>query len=248
MTDFLANLLSIVGFIVVGAGAIGTFAWWLFRTFSERWLNAKFEERLAAYKHEQQKELEHLKFSINAQMDRATKLHQREFEALPEAWARLMDAHGIIMSVVSRHQSLADLNTMRPDQLEDFIVNGKSGSKLAEWQRQLIRDAKDKTSAFRNQIEPFKIARARKASRKFYLYFRKNGIFIREPIKQQFDVLDELMLSALTEHQMNFQHQTREFKSIDRLSSEGEKMVKAPEAEVQKRLWDSTRQETTSST
>jgi len=52
------------------------------------------------------------------------------------------------------------------------------------------------------------------------------------------------MLAALSEHEMNFQHQTREYASIDRLNSEGEKMVKALEAEVQKRLWDSTRQDT----
>src|SRR5947207_131508 len=101
----LSDFFAAIGYIVVGAGAVGAFVWWLFRTFSEKWLNAKFEERLAAYKHEQQKELEHLKFSINAQMDRATKLHQKEFEAFPEAWARLMDAQGIMTSVVSRHPS-----------------------------------------------------------------------------------------------------------------------------------------------
>jgi hypothetical protein len=206
------------------------------RMFSEKWLNAKFEESLAAYKHEQQKELEHLKFSINAQMDRATKLHRREFEALPEAWARLMDAYGIIIGVVSRYQSTPDLNSMTPDQQEDFLAT----SKLAEWQRHLVRDAKDKNSVYRNQFEPHKIGAARKATRKFYLYFRRNGIFIREPIKQQFEELDELMRSALSEHEMNFQHQTREFKSIDRLAAEGERMAKALEAEVQKRLWDST--------
>ena len=131
-----------------------------------------------------------------------------------------MDAHGTIMSVVSRLQSTPDLNSMRPDQLEDFIVH----SELAEWQRQLVRDEKDRTNAYRNQIEPFKIARARKATRKFILYFRKNGIFIREPIKQQFEAFDRLLFAALTEHEMNFQHQTREFTSIDRLASEGEKM------------------------
>jgi hypothetical protein len=233
----LSDFFAVIGYIAVGSGIVGTFVWWLFRTFSEKWLNTKFEERLAAYKHEQQKELEHLKFAINAQMDRATKLHQKEFEALPEAWGRLMDAYGIIQSVVSRLQSTPDLNAMAADQREDFIIN----SKLAEWQRQLVRDAKDKTSIYRNQIEPFKIAKARKASRKFFLYFRKNGIFIREPIKQQFDSLDQLTQSALSEHVMNFQHQTREFESISRLASEGEKMVKALEAEVQKRLWDSTR-------
>jgi hypothetical protein len=111
--------------------SVGTFAWW-FRTFSEKWLNAKFEERLAAYKHEQQKELEHFKFSINAQMDRATKLHQRYVEALPEAWARLMRAHGFVISLVSRLQSTPDPSSMRSDQLEDFLTS----SKLAEWQQQ----------------------------------------------------------------------------------------------------------------
>jgi hypothetical protein len=235
--NLFSDVFAFIGYAVVGAGVVGTAVWWLFRTFSSKWLTAKFEERLAAYKHEQQKELEQLKFAINAQMDRATKLHQKEFEALPECWGRLMDAYGIILSVVSRMQSTPDLNSMQPNQLQDFLTN----SELAEWQRQLIRGDKDKTKTYRNQIEPFKIARARKATQEFYLYFRKNGIFIREPIKLQFDALDQVMLAALSEHTMNFQHQTREFVSIDRLAREGEKMVKTLEAEVQKRLWDSTR-------
>jgi hypothetical protein len=43
----------------------------------------------------------------------------------------------------------------------------------------LVRDAEDKTNSYRNHIEPFKIARVKKASRKFCFYFRKDGIFIR---------------------------------------------------------------------
>jgi hypothetical protein len=241
--NMFSHFLAVIGSIVVGTGAIGIIgagAWLLFRMFSEKWLNAKFEERLAAYKHEQQKELEHLKFAINAQMDRATKLHQKEFEALPEAWGRLMDAHGVIMSVVSRYQSTPNLSEMRPGQLEDFLEN----SELAEWQRQAVRDAEDKTAEYRNQFEPFKIAHARTATRDFFLYFRKNGIFIRDPIKRRFDAIDQLMHSALKEHEMNFQHHTREFKYIDLLASEGEKMVRALETEVQTILWDATRQQT----
>jgi predicted Zn-dependent protease with MMP-like domain len=233
--NIISNLLAAFGAVVIGAGAVGAFAWWLFRQFSERWLNAKFEERLAAYKHEQQKELEHLKFAINAQMDRATKLHQREFDALPEAWAKLMHAYGIIISLVSRGQSMPDLSRMTPAQLDDFLEH----SKLASWERETVRESPDKTNAYRNAIEPFKIARGRKASQKFYLYFRSNGIFIREPIKQKFVELDNLLLAAMSEHQMNFQDRTREFGSIDKLASEGETMLKSLEAEIQKRLWDS---------
>jgi hypothetical protein len=232
----LFNFLATIGAVVVGAGAIGAFAWWLFRLFSEKWLNAKFEERLASYKHEQQKELEHLRFTINAQMDRATKLHLKEFESLPEAWARLVEAYGIIRTIVARYQSTPDISSMNVAQLEDFLTN----SKLAEWQRQAVRDASNKTDEYRNQVEPFKIARARKATRRFYVYFRKNGIFIRDPIKEQFVKLDELLLSAMSEHEMNFQHKTREFRSIDMLGSQGETMLKNLEFEIQKRLWDST--------
>jgi hypothetical protein len=62
----------------------------LFKVLGEKWLNAKFEERLAQYKHAQQKEIEQLRFRINSLMDRTTKLHQHEFDVLPEAWSRLM--------------------------------------------------------------------------------------------------------------------------------------------------------------
>jgi hypothetical protein len=46
--NFVSDVFTTIGFIVVGTGAVGAFAWWLFRLFSEKWLNSKFEERLAA--------------------------------------------------------------------------------------------------------------------------------------------------------------------------------------------------------
>ena len=227
--DAVSALFVTIGYLVIGAGAICTFVW-----FREKWLNAKFEERLAAYRRELQNKLDHLKFSVDVRIDRATKLHHREFETLSESWARLTNANGIIVSVTSRFQSAPDLNNMRSDQLEDFI----SHSALADWEQQAVRDAKDKTSEYRKWFEPHKIAEARRANDKFHRYFRKNGVFIREPLKRQFEALHELMRAALSEHEMNFRDLTREFKSINHLASDGETMVKALEAETQKVLWD----------
>ncbi len=240
MIDILNNLAAAFGYVVLALAAVSGTAWWIFRTFSERWLNAKFAERLETLKHEQQKELAELKFAIDAQMDRTTKLHQLEFETLPKAWRLLMNSYGTAREVTSRMQSTPDINAMSDVQREDFLVEGLIGKKLAAWQRQKIREAADKTAELRNQWEPFKIARAKRASAKFYKYFRANGIFIRESLKTKFDELDRLVLAAISGHQMNFQHKTREFKSIDRLAEEGEAMIKALEVEVQKRLWDST--------
>lgn len=240
MIDILNNLAAVFGYVVLALTAISGTAWWLFRTFSERWLNAKFAERLETLKHEQQKELAELKFAIDAQMDRTTKIHQLEFETLPKAWRLLMNSYGTAREVTSRVHSTPDLNAMSDVQREDFLVEGMIGKELAEWQRQKIRVATDKTAELRNQWEPFKIARAKGASAKFYKYFRANGIFIRESLKTKFDELDRLVLAAISDHQMNFQHKTREFKSIDRLAHDGEAKIKALEIEVQKRLWDST--------
>lgn len=65
------------------AGLAG-FAYWLFKQFSEKWLTAKFNERLQAYKHQQQKELDELRFKISGLLDRTTKLYQRELRFCPK--------------------------------------------------------------------------------------------------------------------------------------------------------------------
>lgn len=236
------TLASILGYVVVGVvglSGIGAVLLWLFRTVAEKWLGAKFDRQLAAFKHEQQIEIERLKLAVSAQLDRATRLHQREFDVLPKAWGKLKDAYGIAVELVSRGQAFPDLNSMTSSaQLEDFLTS----SSLADWQCDLVRAATDKTDAYRNQYEPHRISRAKRASAKFYLYFQRNGIFIRPSIKEKFDKVDELILNALTEKQSNFQHGLWSFEASDKLRSEGKEILDDLEAVIQKRLWDSTDQ------
>src|SRR6266478_2766141 len=131
------DLLALVGGgVAVVAGTVAL-AYWLFKLFSEKWLTAKFEERLAAYKHQQQKELEELRFKISSLMDRTTKLYQREFEVLPEAWAKLVIAHATVQGVVSALQQYPDLDRMNDKQLEEFVQT----SQLKQWQKDELRDS-----------------------------------------------------------------------------------------------------------
>jgi hypothetical protein len=51
--------------------------------------------------------------------------------------------------------------------------------------------ARDKTTEFNKQTEPLRIEQAKKVTSKFFFIFAKNGIFIREPIKQQFEALTD---------------------------------------------------------
>jgi hypothetical protein len=63
------EIFAAIGAFILGSGAISAIAFGLFKVLGEKWLNAKFEERLAEYKHAQQKEIEQLRFRINALMD-----------------------------------------------------------------------------------------------------------------------------------------------------------------------------------
>jgi hypothetical protein len=50
MRDTLTNLLALAGGGAVVIAAIAGFSYWLFKLFSEKWLTARFNERLEDYK------------------------------------------------------------------------------------------------------------------------------------------------------------------------------------------------------
>jgi hypothetical protein len=231
------DLLALVGGGAAIVASTVALAYWLFKLFSEKWLTAKFDERLAAYKHEQQKELEQLRYKINSLMDRTIKLHQREFEILPEAWAKLSDAFLSVASIVAGLQSYPDLNRLSEPHLAEVL----SKSDLPSWKQDEIRAASDKTSAYTSELKWQRKNVARKEYFEFHDYLRKNGVFIREEMKSKFTELSQLIYMALIEHEMNLENphdKTLREHSL-KLMKEGEDIRKVLEALVQGRLWDS---------
>lgn len=238
MLDTLTNLLALAGGSAVIIAAIAGFSYWLFKLFSEKWLTGKFNERLEAYKHRQQRELEELRFKINALMDRTMKLHQREFDVLPEAWSKLVMAHGHVYAITLGMQQVADLDRMTSDHLDEFLEK----SPLDRWEKEAIKREPKKTDYYTRAISFNKAFEARSTYREFYVYFRKNGIFIRHEIKIQFDALCELIHGALVERELELQHEGK-FKAIwesrSKLAKEGDALMKRLEEDIQNRLWDS---------
>jgi hypothetical protein len=233
------SFLAALGALVGAGGTIAAISFGLFRLFSEKWLSARFDERLAAYKHAQQKELEELRFKINALMDRTVKLHQKEFDVLPEAWAHLIDAHGVVSSITSPIQSYPDLDRMNDQQLDEFLEN----SPLANWQKQEIKNTSRRNEYYTKAIAWHKISKGRDAIRELYVFLRKNGIFIPEPTKTMFANLEQLIYNALLEYEINETHQIipRQLNDQDKLRKEGEVLIKQLEKDVQDRLWSSQR-------
>lgn len=235
--DALEPLLKLVGGIVVAGGGLSLIVYQAFKHLAAKWLDARFEERLQALKHEQQKELEQLRYKVSALLDRTVKLHQREFDVLPEAWSKLNDAYWYVRSFVSALQSYPDVDRMNPAQLEEFV----SGCQLQEWQKSELREAHEKTRYYQKAIFWHKLNQANDKSRDAYTYLIKNGIFINEGLRKKFSAIHDIFWNALTEHQMNEEHdiRPRQRDQIGKLVSEGDDMMKNLERDIHERLWPS---------
>jgi hypothetical protein len=76
--DLLALTLKWIASLGVTAGVGAAAGWAAFQFFGKTWLEGHFAQRLEKFKHDQNQEIERLRYRINALMDRTTNLHQHE--------------------------------------------------------------------------------------------------------------------------------------------------------------------------
>ncbi|GAB3498912.1 hypothetical protein GCM10027399_24600 [Curvibacter fontanus] len=235
--QYIDELFKAIGAVAAIGGGVVAIAYAIFRKFGEKWLDTKFEERLAAYRHSQQKELEQLRFQINALLDRATKLHQREFEVMPEAWAKLNDAYWKVSAFVSPMQSYPGLDAMSDAQLEEFV----SACDLNEWEKTELLEAEKKTDYYIEHIFWHRLHEAKSLAREAHVFIAKNGIFLPPEIKSQFVAVDALVWDALDEHEQNERYKAipRDSKKQQALRTDAPEKIKSLEKVVQGRLWNS---------
>ena len=231
------SIFKFVGGVVVAGGGLSLLVYQIFKKFSVKWLDSKFDQRLQELKHEQQKDLEQMKYKISALLDRSVKLHQREFDVLPEAWSKINDAYWYVRSFVSALQSYPDVDRMGAAQQEEFIKN----CQLQEWQKEELRKEQDKTGYYQKEIYWYKSSQADQKSRDAYTYLIKNGIFINEGLRGKLSEIHDIFWEALAEHQTNEEYgvRPRSDKKIEKLNKEGDGLMKALEREIHERLWPS---------
>ena len=235
--ELVKNIFAITAVFGVAATAIVGMAFWFFRLLSEKWLDAKFNERLENYRHSQQRELEKLRFSINTLMDRTTKLHQHEFDILPQVWSNLVEAFGNIQSFVSPLQQHADLDNMGDAQFEEFL----SKSDLFEWQKVQLKEGRDRNSLYFKMKFWQDYNRVFASYAVFHNHFVKNGIFIQPELKAKLGALSDVLSEVLNERSFEEQYpnpRADRFAKCDQFRKNGSDMLKSIEKDVQTRLWD----------
>jgi hypothetical protein len=237
MIEILEKAIAAFGALAIAGGAVTGFAWWLFKMFSEKWLSNTFAQRLAAFRHDQQKEIEQLRFEISKLFDRTTKLHQQEFEVLPHAWSLLVTSYSAARGLTASLQRYPDIQGMSEPQLDEFIRNN---SDLKDWQKEELRKASDQNRYFQQAIFWPRLNNARKKCRKSALFLRRKGIFMPPSLKEKFETIENLVWDALNECELNKndavwpKHQADQ----DKLNTQGEALMTKLEKEIQERLWN----------
>jgi hypothetical protein len=229
--EILNEVLKFIG----GVAAIGTttvgLAYVVFRIFTTKWIDHRFSERLEAFKHQQTQEIEHLRFHINTMMDRNVKLHQREFDVLPETWSLLTEAFFMIEPTALGYQQYPDLDRMADDHLDEFLEQ----SPLTTVQKTELKAAANKIAYYRVVKTGYDLNKAVDAYNHFHATLSRNGIFIVGELKSKFTEIDRMLKEAIIERQV----QPTKFDKAMTLHSQGRELLAALENRVQERLWSS---------
>ncbi len=191
--DWVGEMFKWLGYAAVWFGAPVGIAFAAFRFLGSKWIENKFATQLEAHKHEQSKELEKLRHKINAAFSRLTKIHEKEFEVLPEAWYKLQDALGRISGLTSLIREYPDLNRMDGAQLAEFLQQ----SDLYDFEKEELRKTGDKNAYYRERRFWHDLKYAKDAFGDFHNYTIRNRIFLTSDLFQQFQKIDDVMRDAI---------------------------------------------------
>lgn len=189
------QLLQIVGEVVVYGGGVSAITYGTLRWFGKRWFEHQFNQRLEELRRKQNEILEETRYEIDKRFDRVTKIHEKEFEVLPEAWRLLQNAYGKLISVASPLQSWPNLNRYSEEELEAFLEN----SDLHNFQKEELREADDKLQYYQEKAYWLRLNEARQDLQKFRDFIRHNNIFISSDLSELFSEIESVMIRAEVE-------------------------------------------------
>ncbi len=181
--------------LVAYAGGSTALAYLLFKTLGDRWLENQFKERLKLVEHGYAVELSKLKQRLDTAASGLNRIHQKEFEVLPEAWGLLDEAMSTLKWVVSPMQSYTDVSRMDDDDWTEFIEGSDAFGK-ADKRYLLSLSSRSRQKEYNRLYDAHKNWLAEKAIRDFQVYAARHSIFLPEHLRVQFDAIRNLLWSA----------------------------------------------------
>lgn len=181
--------------LVAYAGGSTALAFLVFKTLGDKWLDNRFKERLKLVEHGYAIELSKFKQRLDTAASGLNRIHQKEFEVLPEAWGLLDEAMNTLKWVVSPMQSYTDVSRMNDEDWRDFLEGTDTFNK-ADKRRLLGLSSRSRQDEYNRLYDFHKNWLAENAIRNFQKYAARHSIFLPEDLRIQFDAIRNLLWSA----------------------------------------------------
>ena len=185
-------ILQYIGELVLYGGGSVAIAYSVFTLLGKKWIENKFSESLENHKYLLKQELEQTKYKINTLFNRITKIHEKEFEVLPNAWALLMEANSKLSKFTSALKEYPNLDKMNDKQLNSFL----EFSFLYDYQKDELKNSIKKVDYYSEKVFFHELQQAGKAIFDFHDYIQKNRLFLSSDLKNKFKEIDDVMWSA----------------------------------------------------
>ena len=167
------DILTVAATILTAGGGGAVVAYGLFKRLSDSWLEAKFAERLEAFRHEKAKELERLRAEIDGALKAQVRYQERQFEACIQVWNALKDAQSKLLSSISPLQQYADIRGMDDSARREYL----GSLELPQWQVTDILNASDVQEHFKKTINRLRLHNASVAFSEFDQITRSYELF-----------------------------------------------------------------------
>lgn len=227
ITKFVLQLIAYGG----GSAAV---AYFIFQWLGKAWIENKFAQRLDQLRHQQALELQRLRVEIDSMLSGALKLQEKEFAVLPEAWAKLDEAHSLVSWLVAPFQQYADVNRMNSTQLGEFL----DGTDFHASQKEEVRTAHDKNKAYQDIVFWRRLHKVKNAFSELQIYVARNGIFLPPELESKFKTIAEMLWSAVVSKEVG--HEAKDWKmqskGWDKIKAEAEPLYLDIKAHIQERL------------
>ncbi|KAF0220177.1 MAG: hypothetical protein FD174_1416 [Geobacteraceae bacterium] len=162
-------------------------AYALLQLYGKKWLETQFS-----------KKLEDHKGKINALFSRISKIHEKEFEVLPEAWRLLQHALGLVSALASPLKTYPDINRMNPAEFDGFLAT----TRLNDLDKKALASASDRNKFFQERIFWYDLQDAREAVNAFHNYTILNKIFMTKELFDAFKAVDDLLMDTILEQEI----------------------------------------------
>ena len=235
------QVLQLLGTVALYGGGSAALAYGIFKHLGKGWIDARFSERLEAFKHEQAKEIQRMKIEVESVLSGSLKLQEREFSILPEAWKKMDDAYGLTQWLTSPMQQHPALNRLSDIELEEFLAT----SDLQESQKSSVRGASvgydrehSREGVYQDVFFWHRLHRVKRAVADYQTYIASNGLFLPPSLKMQFNEITPHLWAAVSTMETAHEAKLWEMKSEawKKLEENAKPLHLAIEAGIEERL------------